>query len=141
MLLRSLQLYISILNKVNGYLIFTFKLACISLCIITGFSAVAHFREHPIFGILYYFFVLDATVMYTLMFGKTFEIPQLFDEAKSLALLQVHGQRRGALRRQILSIPSTGIKVGSFHTFEQASTPIFLDFVLKNIVNLLVTYG
>ena len=141
MLLRSLQLYISTLNKVNGYLIFIFKLACISVGIIAGFSAVAHFREHPIFGILYYVLVLNATLMYTLMYGKTFEIPRLLDEAKSLALLLLHGQRRGILRRQILSIPSTGIKVGSFHTFEQASTPIFLDFVFKNIVNLLVTYG
>ena len=32
-----------------------------------------------------------------------------------------------------------GIKVGDFHMLERASTPVYIDFVIMSIVNLLVT--
>ena len=56
---------------------------------------------------------------------------------KSKALRFV-GSKRVTLRR-VRSIPSVGLKVGDFHMLERESTPIFMDYVLKNIVNLLVT--
>ena len=40
--------------------------------------------------------------------------------------------------RCMWSVPSLGIRVGSFHTFERASTPIFIDFIVRNIAGLLV---
>ena len=43
--------------------------------------------------------------------------------------------------RQARSIQPVGIKVGGFHTLERLSTPIFIQYVLANVVNMLVAYG
>ena len=41
---------------------------------------------------------------------------------------------------QVRSIPaSVGIKVGDFHMLERVSTPVFVHYVITNIVNLPVT--
>ena len=127
-------------NNVNNYVLFTFKLVAITVGILTGYSALAHFHQHPIFGIMYYLMLFDVTTIYTLIYGKAFKIPQLFDQATTSALLSMRGNRRGMFTRQIKSIPQTGIKVGHFHTIERVSTPIFIDFVLRNIVSMLVAY-
>lgn len=128
-------------NNVNSYLIFTWKLLSITVCILSGYSAVAHFEEHPIFGVVYYFMLIDVTFIYTVIYEKAFKIPQLFDQARAYALLHRRGKRRDAFRREILSIPSTGIQVGNFHKMERASTLVFVHFVLTNIVSMLVAYG
>ena len=46
---------------------------------------------------------------------------------------------KGILLRRLKSIPLTGLKVGGFHFLETTSTPIFIDYVVNKIVNLLVT--
>ena len=43
------------------------------------------------------------------------------------------------VNRQVKSISADGINVGDFHTLERTSTPVFVDYVVRNIVNLLVT--
>ena len=138
---RRLQLYVSMLNNLNSHLIFIGKLTAISLCTLSGYAAVAHFREHPIFGIMYYAILLDTTLIYTMVYDKAFKIPRWFQETTNFALLHLRGKRRDIFSRQIRSIPRTGIKVGNFHTMERVSTLVFIDFVVRNIVNLLVAYG
>ena len=79
--------------------------------------------------------------IYTVIYEKAFKIPELFEQVAVSALLHLRGDRRDVFRRQIQSIPRTGIKVGNFHKMERESTLIFMDFVVKNIVNMLVAYG
>ena len=139
--LRTLQLYVSMVNNVNCYLVFTWKLLSISVCIITGYAALAHFSEYPIFGVMYYVILFDVTFIYTVIYEKAFKVPQMFEEATASALLRMRGKQVCVFRRQIRSIPRTGIKVGQFHKMERESTLIFVDFVVKNIVGMLVAYG
>ena len=76
------------------------------------------------------------------MYEKAFKIPEVFGQVAGCALLHMRGSRRGGvLRRQFQAIPRTGIKVGQFHKMERASTLIYMDFVVKNVVNMLVAYG
>ena len=58
------------------------------LSIITGYAAIAHFQEQPIFGILYYVMFLDSVLIYTLMYGKGFKVPALVQEAKTKLMLR-----------------------------------------------------
>ena len=46
--IRCLQLYITMLNEVNRYLIFKAKLYCIGGSIWSCYAAIAHVREYPI---------------------------------------------------------------------------------------------
>ena len=43
------------------------------------------------------------------------------------------------MRKHIESVQAAGIQLGSFGTFERESTPVFLDFVVRNIAGLLLS--
>ena len=143
--LRCLQLYIKLLNTVNGKLIFTWKLLSLGLSIVSGFAAIAHFKDRLIFGIMYYAIFLDAVLIYALLYEKAFKVPELFDKLRKLLGRQAgrHGTRfeRKFVQRQVMAIPLLGIKVGEFHMLERMSTPMFFHYVLINVVSMLVAYG
>ena len=142
--LRCLQLYIKLVNIVHCNLIFTWKLLCIGLGIINGYAAIAHFGEHPIFGVLYYVIWIDCAIIYTVIYEKAFKVPDLITKTKTAFRLRERGMRNKAARnvfeRQVKSVQPMGIAVGEFHTLERTSTPVFVDYVLTNIVNMLVAY-
>ena len=80
--------------------------------------------------------------MYGLVYQKGFKVTSLFEKTKASLIVQSSKEFRGAdlkiFRRQVSSIGTVGIKVGGFHMLERASTPIFLHYVLTNVVNMLV---
>ena len=134
----------TLLNVVNRQLIFTWKLLSIGMGIVCGYAAIAHFNDHPVFGIMYYVILFDVVLAYTVVYGKTFRIPTLLESAK--VRLQLCGTRyrnraqKKLLKASVKSIPRVGVKVGDFHTMERTSTPVYLHYVLVNIVNMLVAY-
>ena len=148
--IRCLQLYVGMVNVVYQDLVFTWKLASLGMSIISGYAAIAHFTEHPVFGIMYYGILIDVTLVYTIIYGKAFKTPDLFKQAVDAELMRLGTERGGGIERdaqrkvltkQIRSIPSIGFKVGHFHTLERTSTPVFLDFVISNIVSMLVVFA
>ena len=143
--LRSLQLYTTALNVLNSSLIFTMKLYCLCVSICSGYAAVAHFSDQPVFGIMYCVLFFEASFIYSSLYQKGFKVPDLITEAKSACRLggrrlAKKAQRRTIIEKQLKSIPSLGIKVGEFHMLERTSTPAFLQHVLVSIVNILVTF-
>ena len=141
--LRHIQLYISVINDVNRYIIFSTKVMLLCVSIGAGYAAIAHFSDYPIFGVMYYIIVIQASFLYTVSYDKAFKIPGSFKEATKQALLRLCGGNHGdmhILKRQMLSIPPVGIKVGEFHVLERQSTPAFVDYVVNNIVSMLVAF-
>ena len=125
-------------------MIFTWKLLSIGVCIVSGYAAVAHFRDYPVFGLMYYGILFDVALFYTIPYEKAFKIPALFGQVKSLLQVQASAlgvAERRIVRRQGISIRPEGIKVGEFHTLERTSTLVFMNYVLCNIVNMLVAFG
>ena len=114
------------------------------MCIISGYAAIAHFTENPVFGVMYYTILYETSLTYVLMYEKGFKVPDQIQQAKSL--LRLRAKRRGglvrmkALVRELISIPPVGVKVGEFHMMERTSALVFLHYVLTNIVNMLVAY-
>ena len=132
-------------NLVNRYVIFTWKIICIGATIICGYAAIAHFHEHPVFGVMYYVIFIDLNVIYVLVYDKAFKTPESFRSTVRETLRQLGGKKlevleAKVLKRQFRSVPSMGIKVGEFHTMERTSTPVFLDYVLNNVVSMLVAF-
>ena len=143
--IRSLQLFICSFNIVNRNFIFTEKLLNIGIAINSGYSGIAHFKHYPIFGVMSSVLFMDVTLIYTLIYEKGFQVSNMFQKAKSLP--RVHASTNGrsggrkVLEKQFMSIQPGGIKVGEFHMLERASTPVFLHYVLTNIVNMLMILG
>ena len=140
-------MYTMLFNAIHRHVVFTWKLACIGFCILCGYAAIAHFNDHPIFGIVYYIGFIDSMLIYTLVYGKAFKVSELFHEAVNVSLVGLQMNKRlkrvekRLLRAKFLSILPLGIKVGEFHTLERISTPIFVNYVLSNVASMLVVYG
>ena len=117
------------------------------MCIISGYAAIAHFTSHPIFGTMYYFIFFDVALIYMVLYEKAFKTPDLVKQVVQGTLLQLGKQRKVSmveakiLKRQLESIPAVDIKVGRFHAMERTSTPVFVNYVLVNIVNMLVAFN
>ena len=143
--LRCLQLYIQLLNLVNRHLIFTCKVVCLGISITSGYAAIAHFEDHHVYGIMYVVVCLNCIMVYTLLYDKAFRTPNLLTNVKAAFRLNVNRNtnrfQRKIMERQVLSIPALGVKVGTFHVMERTSTPVFLDYVLNNIVSMLLAYA
>ena len=87
--------------------------------------------------------LFDDVLIYTLMYEKAFRIPVLLETAKirlQACLKYRNRVQKKLLKARVNSIPAVGVKVGDFHTMERASTPVFLHYVLTNVVNMLVAY-
>ena len=88
--------------------------------------------------------LLDLTLLYSIVYGKAFQIPSQFTQAVQEISVHLPKGRKGrgqAVSKHLWSISKLGIKVGEFHTFERTSTPAFIDFVVTNVVNMLVAYA
>ena len=103
--LWRLQLYIMLLNMVNQNLIFTWKLFCIGSSSISGYAAIVHFKEHPIFGVMYYVIFFDCTITYKLPYKKGFKVSGLLGEPQTLSMLRANKGRKAdgeLLKRQLV---------------------------------------
>ena len=117
---------------------------CIGFGTISGYAAIAHFKDHPVFGIMYYVLLVDLVLIYSITYAKAFKIPVLIRNATISLEVRANGlakkAHRNLLRKRVKGIPPLGIQVGHFHTLERTSTPVFLHYILINIVNMLVAY-
>ena len=143
--LRSLKLLVTLFNALNRYTIFMFKIVSLTFCITNGYTFVAHFRDKPLFGILYAVIFVDTGTTYILLYEKAFAVPEYFNKAKRFLLIRLRVTAPGSrsaktLDKRIRSIAPVEIRVGEFYTMERTSTPIFVDYVLKNIVSMLVAF-
>ena len=75
--LRCVQLYIALLNVVNSKLIFTWKLLCLGMCIMSGYAAIAHLSDHTVFGVMYFALFLEGSIIYAVMYEQAFKVPDL----------------------------------------------------------------
>ena len=146
--LRCLQLYLGLVNVVNKNLIFVWKMLSLGTTIGSGYAAIAHLKDRPVFGIMYCTIFCDCAIVYCFLYGKAFEIPNLFQRAQELLLFRVR-QNGGAkprmdtliMLRRIRAVQPGGIKVGEFHMMERTSTPVFLHYVSTNVVSMLLAYN
>ena len=93
---------------------------------------------------MYYAVLIDSVLIYTQVYEKAFRVPTQLEDVKRLMKLRGTNYRsrvhRKLLVRSINSIPLVGVKVGDFHVMERTSTPVFLHYIVTNIVNMLVAY-
>ena len=141
--IRELQVWTSIFNELNSSGLYLFKLYCIIIGTVTGFSAVRN-EMGTMFTLVFIAIFWDIVIFYSVLYEKGFAVPETCKQAKRALKQQVTGsssltiQSKKYAIRCIDSVPNYGIKVGSFHTLERESTPIFIDYVTRNIAGLLV---
>ena len=142
--IRCIQLLVSLFNIGHRNCIQGIKLLCILTSTVTGYVAVGHGRENPMIGIMACCVTCDAIFLYGFVYEKAFGIPDGLEKVKKVLKMRLirkygrQGPMARALERQIDSVPTIALQVGDFHTMERVSTLVFMDYVVRNIVNLLV---
>ncbi|CAG7717142.1 unnamed protein product [Allacma fusca] len=142
--LRELYIDVKMFNKVFGQIIFIFRILCLVLSITGIFVAIRHFSDEPILSTVHLFSGTYTLVLFSVIYDHAFCIPDKMALIKR-ELLEISTLLRSRfgdniLYRKIKSIPSCGIQVGSFHTFERISTPNYLSYITQQVCNLLVTF-
>ncbi|CAG7732386.1 unnamed protein product [Allacma fusca] len=141
---RTTQLLISTFNIGYAPAVYLFKMMSLTFSVLCGYSGIRYFSK---IGIAIYLLAISVYMMfyYVATFGRAFYIPERMESFKIelLRTAQLSQAKRSVvkhLEKQVASVPNVGIKVGTFHTMERESTPIFIDFVIKTIASLLIMY-
>ena len=109
-----------------------------------GFSAIRLIHTNPVFGCLYTYDCLVFTILYIGMFGfankVTENLEELTNVMETVSGSLVNPEERKYWSRVLRSIPRMGMKLGGFSRVEREAVPIFVDFCVKQIVTLLITF-
>lgn len=143
--LRQLQCLMSSFNDSQAYVIFGLKIYMISTGIVMVPFAIHSFHIALIPSTLSVAIAFYCAISYVIFYNRAANFPTKMDLLKRNLLLRSVNpdggfQCSGKLLRMVLrSVPALAIQVGSFHQVERESTPIFLDFVIKQMTGLLIT--
>ena len=114
------------------------------MAVATGFGAVTCSASNPTYGAFSALVFFDMAAVYGFVYEKAFAIPNGIREVKGILRVQIDARRKRLwtetleMVKKVRAIPPFGIRLGSFHTMERTSTPIFIDVVIRNLAALLV---
>jgi len=112
--------------------------------VVCGFSAIRISNKIPILGFFNISVGLAAVIIFIGLFQFAYKVTEKTEklvevmEVKSASLVNV--EERKYWQRVFRSIPRMGMKVGGFYRVEREAVPIFVDFCVKQIVTLLITF-
>ena len=138
-----MKLFMEFFNKVFSLPLFFMKLNLLVFVILGGFSSIRLTHTNQILASVYFVLTLNCAVAYISIFQLAHKVTNRVEDLKRIIEVKYIGLpfpwARNYLERIQRSIPVLAVNVGGFHEAERESVPIFLDFVLKQIVNLLLT--
>ena len=143
---RELELELKLFNLAFSDVLWLFKLTCWNINILAGFAAIQLIKLNPPLATIYAFFFLVCIVLYIAIFGLAFGVTERTEDFREVLQLAIAGLSLPAQKSQkygqriLKSIPKVAMRVGGFHAVERESVPIFLDFVVKQIVSLLLAF-
>ncbi|CAG7722147.1 unnamed protein product [Allacma fusca] len=141
---RKIQLNLRIFNASNSNLQIAQILWYFCEAILLGYSGVRLIREDIVLGLLFVVIGLNAVAFYIFTYEPAFGIPDMMEEFKSqlleLASLCEKDRELAVACKRVKSVQSIGIKAGNAMAMHRSSPLIFVDFVVQNIVALLLAY-
>ena len=139
---RHLQLFLSFYNKINATFLYCVKLVALFIAISHGYFTIKYFDRNAFLGMYNLYLCLNAQMAYGLMFKTAFGIPNGVKGCRKEVLERCKGGKNGRgvyVAKALESVPAIGVEVGSFHEVERNSTLIFINFVVTQMVGLLIS--
>ena len=125
-------------------MVYLYKLVAISYGIVGGFGLIKLLDRNPGLAFVFGNLFIAAILVFPITFNGTHQITEKVEELKReiLAKSRKVRTRNGIteVERIIKSVQRLGIKQGGFDYVERESTLIFLQYVLEQIVDLLITF-
>jgi len=141
--LRELELHLKFFNLVYADGLWVYKVLALVLTIFCGSSAIRLIHTNPILGGLYAYLGLATCICFIGIYRFAYAITEKFQDLKRLMEIisgsLVRPEEKKYWKMVLRSVPSSrmGLSLGGFHQVERQAVPIFMDFVVKQIVGLL----
>ena len=144
-LARKVHLAMTIYNVSTARVVFANKLLNLSGGIIGLYFFLRLILLQPVLAMFFLALAFDCNTYYMVMWDNASLIPVMLKELKDQVGRATEGGRADHnsmyIRRVIRSIPDIGMSVGGFRSMERDSTLIFMDFVLRNVLSLLLAFN
>ena len=118
-----------------------FLLTC---TILDGFSAIRLLQTNPTLGGLYAYAVFTVIVTYIGIFQFAYRITDKAEELERLMEFKSGRLTRPMERKYwglvLKSMPRMQMSLGGFHRVEREAVPVYIDFSVKQIVSILITF-
>ena len=138
---KEMQLAVNIFNVSTSGAIFGLELLCLSAGTVGMYFFVRLALHQPLVVILMFFILLfNGITFYSVMWDNVFVIPETMDQIRRDLSQKLHKTDRHLARKLIKSIGCVAVRVGNFRQMERNSTLLFLDFVVFNTANLLISF-
>jgi hypothetical protein len=154
--MRSLvliKLQILLFNLNFSTIVYFTKMIALAASIIGGFGALKLLDRNVPFACVYGVMFMEGNVLYSIMFNRSFRIPEKMDEIKREMLAGcsrwrssnsnsdlILKRKKEEVRAVVRSMPELGVEAGSFNLMERESTLLFTDFSVQQIVGLRIAF-
>ena len=140
--LRELELHLNFFNLVFADVLWGYKVLCFLFTILSGFSAIRLIHTNPVLGCQYAYFALQAPMLYIGPFQWAYKVTEklegLVKRMETVSGGLVSPGERKYWQKVLRSVPRMGMRVGGFSQVEREAVPIFIDFSVGQIVDLLI---
>ena len=142
--LKELELHLLFVNLVFSNVLWLLKVLTLVIVILGGSSAIRIIHISPVLGLLYgsiAFTVLIGFIgMFQFAYKVTEKVEELMECMKVKSASVVNGQERRYWKRILESFPRMGMRLGGFNRVEREAVPIFMDFSVKQIFGILISF-
>ena len=142
--LRLIKYEVLLFNDTFSTAVYLCKLTAISNGIVGGFGFLKLLDQNPVLALVFGNIFIVAILVFPITFNGTHQITEKVEELKREILVKSRKVRtRGGVNeveKILKSVQRLGIKQGGFNYIERQSTLIFLQYVLEQIVSLLITF-
>ena len=136
------QLFVQLFNQINSWFLQSFKLVCIGCGIINGYVGVRFGHTNLLIAIFCAFVHASAFVGYCGAFQRAYHVRKSQVELKKQISAASGRVTTRHVRREVLKMTNalrcTAVDVGGFHEIERNSALIFIDYVERQLMGLLV---
>jgi hypothetical protein len=147
-ILRALQLRVGLFNIVFAKILFLVKCGFFLGSILGGCAGIRIAHRNPPLAFFYFMIWIDCIICYAAMFQLAFRVTEegaalkreLFGFARRVVIKPPRALPRHILMRILSKSPPLAVSVGGFHKVERETIPRFLDFMVQQIVGLLVAF-
>ena len=104
------------------------------------------YHQSPLLSVLNVQLLFAVSTTYNIMYNSAFSVPRSMKKIKSQLVNHLKSAKltssaqRALLSRSVGSIRLLGIRTGQFGYLQRTSTPKFVDFCVKNVVRLSISY-
>ena len=104
-------------------------------------------HTHPLFALPFAVLFIEGNVLYIVLFDKVYQITDKVEQLKEEILTKAQNTnfwdvgKKEEYKKMCRSVQKMGIQAGGFYLMERENTLFFMDYVVEQVVGLLLMFS